>query len=300
MTIIRVEDSKFVEGKATSRKSKTDFHQYLTGRTGEPDNFMLVLYYTDSEYETPRHRHNFDQIRFQVEGDEYDYARNGKLKLGHVGYFPEGTYYGPSKSGNKVATLLLQIGGMSGQGYMSQEENYAAAAELRKKGEFHDGIFSWRDEHGQKHNQDGYEACWEFSRQQRLEYPDEHFQAPVFMDPAAFVWEPYDQVGNVEHKLLGCFGEGGGMKLGFLRIAPGGVIPAAIERTFFFVVSGRGHSNGQLWTERSVIYVNRGEVCDLAAENVATLFYIGMPDHALIPKLVRKPFAKTPPRLVEA
>lgn len=300
MKVVRIEelDLKHVPGSTTSRGSQMDYHEYIAGQPGELDNFILIVYYTGSDYVTPRHRHNFDQIRVQIDGDEYDYARNGKMQLGDVGYFPEGTYYGPAKSGEKVATLLLQIGGMSGQGYMSQPEYKAAVVELKKRGEFHDGIFTWQDENGQKHNQDGYEAVWEHCRQQRLEYPPERFQAPVFMNPDSFDWYPYESAAGVDHKFLGSFGEGGGMRLGLFRMSAGATIASAPQRTIFFVMDGAGRANDQLWKKRSAIHIERGESCALTAQEPSTLFYIGIPDHALIPTARREKSAKRPPKLV--
>lgn len=300
MQIVRIEDLqvRHIAAKNTSRAGGMRIYQYLEGRPGELDNFMFQVYHTDSDYETPRHRHNFDQIRVQVEGDEYDYSRNGKMRLGDVGYFPEGTYYGPAKSGDGVATLLLQIGGMSGQGYMSQSEYVPAVAELKKKGEFKDGIFTWHDQNGQKHNQDGYEAVWEFCRKQRLEYPPERFQAPVFMNPESFDWFPYEGTPGVDHKILGRFGGGGGMKLGYFRMNAGATIKSAPERTLFFVLSGSGRANDQQWVARSAIHVDRGDSCTLTADQPATLFYIGIPDHSLISTAKREVSAKRAPKFV--
>ena len=300
MKVVRIEDLelKHVPGPTTPREGQMHYHPFMTGKPGEPDNFTLVVYYTDPDYVTPRHRHNFDQIRVQIEGDEYDYSRNGKMRLGDVGYFPEGTYYGPAKSGEKVATLLLQIGGMSGQGYMSQPEYRAAVDELKKRGEFGGGIFTWFDDKGQKHNQDGYEAVWEHCRQQRLEYPPERFQAPVFMSPDSFDWFPYEGATGVDHKFLGSFGEGGGMRLGLFRMAAGATIASAPQRMIFFVMDGAGRANDQPWKKQSAIHVERGESCTLTAQEPSTLFYIGIPDHALIPKARREKSAKRPPKLV--
>src|SRR5271165_4603582 len=43
---------------------------------------------------SPRHRHNFDQFRYVVYG-ETNISKGRDLHQGEIGYFPEGTYYGP-------------------------------------------------------------------------------------------------------------------------------------------------------------------------------------------------------------
>src|SRR5262245_28001226 len=74
-------------------------------------------------FNSPRHRHNFEQIRYQLEG-VLDYGRDGKLTAGMVGYFPEAVYYGPQSQDPSISckTIVLQFGGASGSGYLSQAE----------------------------------------------------------------------------------------------------------------------------------------------------------------------------------
>ena len=46
------------------------------------------------------------------------------------------------------------------------------------------------------------------------------------------------------------------------------------------------------------IHIERGESCALTAQEPSTLFYIGIPDHALIPTARREKSTKRPPKLV--
>ena len=46
-------------------------------------------------YFTPRHRHNFDQIRYTLSGLQS--TGLGDLAGGECGYFPEGSHYGPQQ-----------------------------------------------------------------------------------------------------------------------------------------------------------------------------------------------------------
>ena len=91
------------------------------GEPGTPGNFILEMVRTTDDFFSPRHRHNFDQFRYQLEG-EFDFDRNGKMAPGIIGYFPEGTPYGPQSSSVSSLTLVLQFGGASGNGYMTQQQ----------------------------------------------------------------------------------------------------------------------------------------------------------------------------------
>ena len=61
------------------------------------DNFSLIVARTPGRF-SPRHRHNFEQFRFQLEGTA-NYGRTGKLKPGMLGYFPEGGALRPADAG---------------------------------------------------------------------------------------------------------------------------------------------------------------------------------------------------------
>jgi len=130
------------------------------GEPGTAGNFILEMVRTTDDFFSPRHMHNFDQFRYQLEG-EFDFDRNGKMTPGTIGYFPEGTPYGPQSSSVSALTLVLQFGGASGSGYISPEQIEAGTAELKKQGTFEKGVFR-RSEGGQgRRNVDGYQAVWE-------------------------------------------------------------------------------------------------------------------------------------------
>src|SRR5262245_37537997 len=111
------------------------------GEPGALDNFQLSFGQMGGDFNSPRHRHNFEQIRYQLEG-VLDYGRDGKLVAGMVGYFPEAVYYGPQSQDPDIAckTIVLQFGGASGSGYLSQAEVQAGMRELKDEGEFKDGV----------------------------------------------------------------------------------------------------------------------------------------------------------------
>ena len=92
----------------------------VEGEPGALDNFQLSFGQMGGDFNSPRHRHNFEQIRYQLEG-VLDYGRDGKLTAGMVGYFPEAVYYGPQSQDPNIPckTIVLQFGGASGSGYLS-------------------------------------------------------------------------------------------------------------------------------------------------------------------------------------
>ena len=107
------------------RSGGIDFKRLLQGTPGTPDNFELSIVRTAGDYFTPRHRHNFDQVRLCLEG-AMNYAPGKDLKAGTVGYFPEGTFYGPQSDTSTSIVLLLQMGGSAGYGFMSYQQLNAA------------------------------------------------------------------------------------------------------------------------------------------------------------------------------
>src|SRR5690349_17276031 len=184
------------------------FRDVMEGEPGTPGNFQLTLAESAGDFYSPRHRHNFEQIRFCLDGD-LDFSKTGKLTSGMVGYFPEGVSYGPQtqKPDNVSLALVLQFGGASGSGYLSRGEVKVATEELKKQGEFVDGVFRRHADAPGKRNMDGFQAIWEYANQRPMVYPKPRYEHPVFMDPAAYDWAAVDGVQGVEEKLLGIFTE---------------------------------------------------------------------------------------------
>jgi hypothetical protein len=52
----------------STRGGVIKFKTLLEGREGRPDNYQLLLADTDPSFKSPRHRHNFDQVRFALTG----------------------------------------------------------------------------------------------------------------------------------------------------------------------------------------------------------------------------------------
>ncbi len=234
----------------------------LEGEPG-PDNFALKLVNIQGDFFSPRHRHNFDQVRLQLEGS-FDYDRDGCFTPGAIGYFPEGTRYGPQTSSGNTWNLLLQFGGASGSGYTAESEEEHAAAALREKGKFEKGVYTYFNSDGTKVNQDAYEAVWEHIHGRALVYPKERYERPVFMNSNAFEWVPLKDQPGVASKMMGVFSERE-TKLAFFKVNANAKL-ALEENSFYFVLSGTGEVNGQAVGKHTTVHLQRMESDILAAK----------------------------------
>src|SRR5215469_12125755 len=128
-------------GSLTAHRSGRMSHKILfEGEEGSPDNYLFVLANEGSDYYSPRHRHPWDQVRLCLEGS-IPISRDLRIEAGEVGYFPEGVPYGPQEGGPDRLTLVLQVGGSSGLGYLSARQMREARAALGAEGVFEGGVF---------------------------------------------------------------------------------------------------------------------------------------------------------------
>jgi hypothetical protein len=284
----REEAMKIVQGDAVEaergiqhRGGTLHLRCLLEGEPGTLDNFNLSLGQNGGDFYSPRHRHNFEQIRFQLEGT-LDFGRDGRMTPGTVGYFPEGTPYGPQtqSAGQEPAplTAVLQCGGASGSGYLSRAEVAAGMAALRPFGSFADGVFRGHETVPGKRNTDAFQAIWEHVRQRPMVYPEARYPAPILMDPAHFAWVALAGNDGVAEKLLGIFTEGR-TTLRFLRLAPGGAYEAG-GRGLYLVASGSGSIAGESFRRLTAVFLERGETARFLARETAEIFHMGLPDLA--------------------
>jgi len=166
-----------------------------------------------------------------------NYAPGKDLERGAVGYFPEGTFYGPQQDTAVSVTLVLQIGGASGYGFMSYDQLNAGYQQLCDYGNFERGVFARTTADGRTIRKDGYEAVWEHVMRRDVRYPAPRFDEPVVMFSDNFNW--MGPGGGIEVKRLGAFGERG-LELSFVRGARGArhVIPELATCELLFVVNG--------------------------------------------------------------
>jgi hypothetical protein len=247
------------------------------GEPGTVDNFQLTWGRMGGDFYSPRHRHNFEQIRVQLQG-VLDYGNTGKLTPGMVGYFPEGVLYGPQEPtpDEQSITLVFQCGGASGGGYLSRQESKAAIDALSEIGVFDGGVFRRHDGEEGKRNMDGFQAIWEKVNQCKLEFPKPRYDHPIFMDPDNYRWLPVDGAPGVERKLLGVFSECR-TEAGLLKLDQGAVFQA-IGRGIYYILSGTGDIDGEPFGELTTLFVDHEESANFTAVEITEIVHFGLPD----------------------
>jgi hypothetical protein len=217
----------------------------LVGQDGSPNNYVLTLGRAGTGgWTTPRHRHNFDQIRFVIKGD-YPYENEKVLPEGWVGYFPESVHYGPQARPEGLLVMGFQFGGASGSGFLSVAQREVANAVLAKKGTFKGGIYTYVDEQGQPQTKDGSAACFEEAMGRPLTFAAPRYTSSIIMDPAAFAWMPSSTPGAYL-KWLGSFTERN-TRIGFVRLDANAVFEGGLQPSIelLFLSKGRVWANGR-------------------------------------------------------
>ena len=273
-----------VEGKPASfhRGGSAKYTHLIEGDDASPtDNFSLVIARTPGRF-SPRHRHNFEQFRYQLEGVA-DYGRTGKLKPGMIGYFPEGVHYGPQTQdpGDQLAMLVLQCGGASGSGYPGRTAVMAAQDEMRKYGHFKDGVFFRNEGVPGKRNLDSFQAIWEHISGRPMVYPKPRYDVPILMHPESFEWIPVEGAAGVAEKPMGIFTERQASAR-FLKVEPGAALSLTGKRDILFVVSGKGTVEGDTKSEplrpHTTVYLEPGDKAQVRAKQEIELLNMRLPD----------------------
>lgn len=214
MRVARAEstDTDYV---GTMREGVLAQKHLLFGQDDSPINYDLNIGLVGAGgWRTPRHRHNFDQIRYVIKG-QLPYGENRLLPEGWIAYFPESVPYGPQDRSEGLQTMVLQFGGASGNGYLSVARREAANAELNKKGTFKKGMFHYTDENGNEHVVDGSAACFEHATGRKLEFAPPRYADVIAMNPDAFDWQQDEE--GVYTKTLGIFTERHA-RIGFVKL----------------------------------------------------------------------------------
>jgi hypothetical protein len=260
-------------GVSKHRDATIVFKRLITGPFGTPDAFELALVRMDGRYTTPRHRHNYDQIRFPLSGPGINYGPAKEVPTGAVSYFPESTYYGPQDIPPGGIAMALQFGGASGQGMLSYDDLGRASKELSEIGSFEAGVFKQELPDGRKINKDGFEAVWEHITGKPLVYPPARFAEPVVMHPEAFAWQNggqgHDATG-VASKHLGTFGERH-VTLRLVRLMGGSLVLKPSARCLGFVYKGEGRAGDETIGLHDAFEVLPGDVMKLSGDGLEIL-----------------------------
>jgi hypothetical protein len=279
---MRIVHADQVEWKRGLQHRGGTFHyrHLLNGTPGSSGNFQFNIGRLDGDFSSPRHRHNFDQFRFQIEGT-MNFDRNGKMAAGTFGYFPEGVPYGPQSSEGRSTTAVLQFGSASGSGYLSRDEVYAGTEELKKFGTFEGGIFRRNDDVEGRRQTDGYQAIWEHVHGERMEYPKPRYRDPIMVDPANYEWLPVTGMPGVTHKPLGTFTE---RKCGaeVIRLKRGSSYRAE-ARSVCLVLSGAGVIGTEPYRPFTAFHVDEDEHADIVARDDTEFVCLMLPDLTGLP-----------------
>jgi hypothetical protein len=239
------------------------------------DNFQLYIINATEDFTTPRHRHNFEQVRIMLRGD-FEFGPEQVQRENTVGYFCEGTFY--TQNGRTDSEmLLLQVAGASGQSYMSPRQLREGITELQAQGEFRDGIFHWQDASGASRSRDSYEAIWEHMFERPLAYPRPRYAGPVIIDPQAFSYVPVPGSEGAALKQLGIFNERG-LGIAMLRLAAGASFTPDTDRArILYALSGSGQVGGSDWSAGSSAFIPRAERAEFRADEESEFYVFGLP-----------------------
>ena len=263
---------------AVQRQTGKEAKTLLQGSEGSPDNYLLVLVREGMVATTPRHKHNFDQLRMTISG-RTNYGPKRWIEPGEVAYFPEGVHYGPEEcEGNRVG-FTLQFGGASGSGFMSRRQVNEGREALKQLGTFKDGVF-YRENPGpnERQTQDGYEAIWEYINKRSVEYPKPRYDEPVLMRPANFAWNDDPVQRGVSAKLLGVFTERR-VEISMFRVTNGasGILGPRGGISLACVLQGTGIVDGEPIAALSSFEVASTMVAEVRATEDLELLVVGLP-----------------------
>lgn len=270
----------------STRGGVIKFKTLLEGREGSPANYQLLLADTDPSFQSPRHRHNFDQVRFALDGST-NIGPKRNLEPGDLAYFPEGTFYGPQNQeevGKPSLTMVVQFGGPSGNGYMSMGQHDTNAQALKAHGDFEGGIYKRHSPaaDGRK-NQDAYEAIWEHHSGRPIEYQKPRFMDAIHFREPNFEWQALAGNPGVAAKDMGSFTERG-VKVYFVQLQPGAsyTLPAQPQQQLLFVRSGTGRfgngsSDGDSWYAHTAVDLGPGESAAMTATTLTEAMVLLFP-----------------------
>jgi hypothetical protein len=247
------------------------YKRLVEGRSGAPGNFGLMLSRTYENFVSPRHRHNFEQFRYQIEG-VCEFGRDGNMVPGTLGYFPEGAFYGPQSATGPALVLVLQFGGPSGSGYMSEDDLQRSVAQLRQQGEFREGVFYRTAGTAGRARQDAYEAAWENHNGRTMHYPEPLTASPVLVEEAACDWQ--DDAPGVRVGRFGAFKGGAGASLVQLDA---GAVREIDGPAVLFVVSGDGTIGDETIAAQASIEIEAGQAAVLRADTPLAVLLMQLP-----------------------
>jgi hypothetical protein len=253
------------------------FKYLLEGEEFTPENYVLIVAKNAKKFDMPRHRHYFEQFRYAIEG-ELNIGDGIRVRQGELGYFPEGTPYGPQDDPAGPLAMVIQFGGGSGQGYLSRNQYNEGHARLSGKGRFDGSVFISQGPDGQEKRTFSIDAIYEEIFGRRPVYPKPRYTDPIIMSPGAFDWVPVAGARGVEAKLLGSFTERI-IVAEMFRLDPGARLEFAGGSAIGlgFVIEGQGQLGDRPIGQHSAFEVGPAERSTLAATASTTLLSFRLP-----------------------
>ena len=243
---------------------------------GRGNNLWLSLSDMEDGWYSPRHMHNFDQIRYVLDGETG--FTDWDLHAGECAYFPAGASYGPQEQHGTASLFTLQFPGANGQYYLTPEQVEETVARLRAEdptfGQGGKGVDK------QRRVRDSYEIVWETHQNAPVEYPVSTFSGPVRFDRSEPIND--EHVAGGDATLLGEVESNGLQVLRVHSSGPLHIAPAAPERTEFWILEqGVVGFGGRELTPLTVIQLQAGaDELDLAVLAEARFTVLRLPELA--------------------
>lgn len=262
------------------RGNLKDSQALLIGEDDAPDNYRLGFSRQQGQFYSPRHKHNFDQIRMVLGGGAMNYGPDQWIQPGELVYFPEGTPYGPQDYESERYGVTFQFGGASGQGYISIKRMREGVEALKKFGTFDKGVFTRAGDlaPGMKRNRDSYEAVWEHINGRPLVYPKPRYNEPILMRPRNFEWQSVSGQPDLSIKRLGCYSERQ-TEIAILRVRAGGRAQLAARAGIQLgvVIEGDGHIADKPLRQHAAFELQANESGVLSATSDLEVLLVGLP-----------------------
>lgn len=267
----------------------------LEGMPRTPGNYRLNYSSGGNaeEWKTPRHRHNFEQIRLPLNTD-LTIGHRKVVPAGWISYFPESVYYGPQVRPPNLQLILIQFGGPSGFGLDTAVELRSGMDALTAAGgAFKGGMYSWVDDAGSRHTKDASEAVYEQNRGEPIVYPEPRLADIVTLNPAAYPWGNMPGVRGVRRRAIAEFTERS-VRLGMLSLETGAFVGFGSEPApeIAVVLSGAIDYDGKTYGQYSAFGTTAEQDTErLTASEPAELLYVKLPTFAPGTPVTRAPAA---------
>lgn len=243
---------------------------------GLGNNLWLSVSEMEDGWYSPRHRHNFDQIRYVLDGEtgftEWD------LHAGECAYFPAGVHYGPQEQHGSALLFTLQFPGSGGDYYLTPEQVEQTVAQLKAQNPEFGRNGKGIDRQGRE--RDSYELVWETHQGRSIRYPDNDLTGPVLLNRHQALTD--DHITGAEVTLVGRIDSNGMQVLHVTTTSPLSITPASPTATEFWVLEdGAIALDGRERRPLTVIQLRAGAAgLDLDVLEPATFTVLQLPELA--------------------